>query len=1025
MGTLVHLQSVGDAPASNRIDLLMSSARIMLLPRTILRLEHFALDLFAAANQKWLQLQRDQELMMTNRPVRLAKTGFLDSALDMDDLRELQAESRFGARIIRSRKDSMTESLMDEMNVVKSAFMSPIQRMLSTASARDSRVVSNPPAAVAEDAETDQRKESGDSALADTPKKPVPSWKVDVELASLQFWIVSTDRKADAAGCMLSATVNIGIDTSQSAQTKGSTSQPLLTAFLSLGNVELQMDSPLGSLERASAILKNANFPWTLVEQFDVDATLQVDRCAHSTSDTTEVIESDLSSMSNNEAAGNFKAPNRSPDKFSFLRDVPSDWKEWLALVPSVRVDEIISRISYRDMPLLLKIVGCVSDVLKAEERLRQMVDASPTLASEQDDWESFPETPREASRYGQDDFDSNSTEGGDQQNDHSIQAKLQGLINLGGFQFRFINNIVDQESPVVGVRTQAIDVSIRADSLAKVEVSANCKIDAWYHNLRLVASEPLLEPWSVSLNVSRNPTVELTEVGKNVGSELSPNKPSWEMQVTSREYLQLNLTDAFIANLMAANRAWRWVVNEGGDPREIREYSTYWIRNNTGLPMKYWNTSHRPRSLAPGNEEPLRFGDFDERGGMGSRGPHSQERELFIAVEEEFASDTLSGKRRWQSETPIPVDQVDSRMYALVDSEVDFASTLMRKCECVIDVVVERGCKFFVVRSTLLMENKTASDLEVEFVPPQRRGGSWRTGGHQGHVIPIWKSIVKAASIVPVPVHLVSLGEGYVSVRPPDYQSEAGSSLSLLPKAYAKERVHLPVFDRPTSAANDGAASSEDSVGSQHTVKFHRLFSDRPVRPFVMTGSVSNSSDVLYHRMLSFHPPLIVHNLTAGLVDYSLSTPSDWMPALENEGAGATGMSTGWESSQQRIRERGTINVADSLIWHLSGGDTPLELRIRMQGFDWSDPLLLDGKMSVISRIQMKDVVTDAFLYVTAEIIMSEGNCRELLLYVPYWIVNLTGLKLEYEFDDERTGHEHSTMYVKHSVEVGIDWLH
>jgi hypothetical protein len=60
---------------------------------------------------------------------------------------------------------------------------------------------------------------------------------------------------------------------------------------------------------------------------------------------------------------------------------------------------------------------------------------------------------------------------------------------------------------------------------------------------------------------------------------------------------------------------------------------------------------------------------------------------------------------------------------------------------------------------------------------------------------------------------------------------------------------------------------------------------------------------------------------------------------------------------------------------------------------------------------------VTDALLYVTVEIIMSEGRCHEILLYVPYWIVNLTGLKLEYEFDEERTGHEHSTMYVSASL--------
>lgn len=996
----------------------------MLLPRTALRLEHFALDVFAAANQKWIQLQRDQDLMMANKPSRLGKAGFLDSALEIDDLRGMQPEARFGARAHRSRIDSLTESLIDEMNVVKSAFMSPIQRMLSTASARDSRIVSNPPETIIEKAQSsDQDSSSSDTHTAGgeqpSAKRHGPAMKIDIELANVELWVVSTDRKADAAGCVLSTTINIGVDTSNVTGNDADTavvSERLVTAFLSLANVEVQMDSPLGSLERASAILRNANFPWTLVEQFDVDATLQVDRCYQKQQEASKS-ESDLEPPEPKVNDANQRLGQKSSVALGFLRDVPAEWAEWLACAPSVRVDEIVSRVSYRDMPLLLKIAVGLGDVVKAEERLRQMVDASPTVTSEQEDWDSFPDTPRENSRHDHDELDADAAAVEQWVSDRALQMRMQGSMHLGGLQFRFINNIVDQESPVVGVRTQAIDVAARADSTALVEVSANCTLEAWYHNLRLVASEPLIEPWSVGVSLSRKfslPSVDADGAGVTEGSS---RVSAWELKVTSKESLQLNLTDAFIANLTAANRAWSWVVNEGGDPREIREYSTYWIRNNTGLPMQYWNASHRPRSLSPGGEEPLRFGDFDERGNQGSQSPHSRERELFIAVEEEYPSDALTNDRkRWQSETPIPVDQVDSRMYALVDNEADFASTIMRKCEVVIDVVVERGCKFFVVRSTLLMENKTASDLEVEFVPPQRRGGStaWRSGSHQGHIIPIWKAVVKAASVVPVPVHLVSLGEGYVLVRPPDYNvTEGGSSRGLLPKAYAKERVYLPVFDRPASSANEGNSSVDDGGTSQHSIKFHRLFSDRPVRPFVMMGSISSSSGALYHRTLSFHPPLILHNLTAGLLDFSLSTPSEWMPAVENESAGSTGMNMGWENTQQRVRERGTINVADSLIWHLSDGETPLELRIRMQGFDWSEPLLLDGRMSVMSRIQMKDLVTDAFLYVTVEIIMSEGKCREILLYVPYWIVNLTGLKLEYEFDEERTGHEHSTMYV------------
>lgn len=83
------------------------------------------------------------------------------------------------------------------------------------------------------------------------------------------------------------------------------------------------------------------------------------------------------------------------------------------------------------------------------------------------------------------------------------------------------------------------------------------------------------------------------------------------------------------------------------------------------------------------------------------------------------------------------------------------------------------------------------------------------------------------------------------------------------------------------------------------------------------------------------------------------------------------------------------------------------------MKGFDWSEPLELVEDLGDIVRIKMKDLVSDAHLYITAEIRMSKGHCRELFLYVPYWIVNLTGLKLEYEYEEERMGREHTTTYV------------
>ncbi|KAH7460009.1 putative vacuolar protein sorting-associated protein 13A [Phytophthora ramorum] len=451
--------------------------------------------------------------------------------------------------------------------------------------------------------------------------------------------------------------------------------------------------------------------------------------------------------------------------------------------------------------------------------------------------------------------------------------------------------------------------------------------------------------------------------------------------------------------------QCFRPVLEETIDPESSEEKSDQNSDSNSGGAESGVETSDEDVKATPWINTPT--GDKGDSPGMD--------------LPELFVRDVPLEWQEWiLSEPTVRVNQIISHIAyrdlpLLLKIFADVTATRMRKCECVIDVLVERGCKYFVVRSTLILENQTSSDLEVEFVPPQRRSmsRSLRSGNTQGHIIPIWKKIVKASSVVPVPVHIVSSGEGYVMVRPPEINgADDADTNGILPKAYAKERVHLPLFDRGSSSANENVTHMEtDEFGqAQCTIKFRRLYSDRPVRPFMMNICLSNASSALYHRTLSFHPLLIVHNLTAGPLDFCLATPSDWSPAVEAVTLTNSSMNAGWETREQRLRERGTINVADSLIWHLSSEETPLELSVRMKGFDWSEPLELEEDLGDLVRIKMKDLVSDAYLYITAEIRMSKGHCRELFLYVPYWIVNLTGLKLEYEYEEERMGGEHKT---------------
>ncbi|ETI34046.1 hypothetical protein F443_19370 [Phytophthora nicotianae P1569] len=1044
----------GSVATMNSLELVVSSARFILLPRTMLRLEHFVLDVFLAANKKWSELELQRDEAMANNPRGIEDSAFGDAG--PDDNRE--QEMRFAVPPLRPRSDSITESLKDDLNAVRSAFMSPLQRMLSSTSAKEGRVPESfTSRAIAEEtgssASVASKTELLSAGEGDKRKRlEIPQWKVDARFSNLQLWVVSTDRKADVAGCVFSSALVAEFDSAlHGGELSTSTdSTELVTASVRLNKVEVLVGSPTA---RDVEQLKPTLHTGTLVESFGVDMQFALRQCFRPVlDDAVDSESSDANSGSNNggvETRDNTvenseddsnaaswvnTTPTDRTDNTAvdlpelFLRDVPSEWRQWILSEPTVRIDQIFSHISYRDLPLLLKISASLTSMLGAEKKIRNTFIARLKAAADDLDWSDLQDMTGDYSEYahyfGADDMSDIEVEGHDVLPAAQHDVLTRASITARGVQFRLINNIADQASPVVEFESKGIELLFRAESNSMIEVIASCKAEAKYQNLRLVTMEPLIEPWSVKMILSQQ---QLRIRGlDNKGQQASP---PWKLDISSDVFLQLNLTDALIANLVAADRAWRWVVNAGGDSREMTEYSTYWIRNNTGMPLRYWGITCSEHSLAPGQEEPLRFNKVQSENEVregsrkyrqsGQRNTHVSERQLFIAVEEEYPSDSLSNTpRKWQSEASIPVDQVDSRMYALVDFEADFTATQMRKCECVIDVLVERGCKYFVVRSTLIMENQTASDLEVEFVPPQRRSVSRSMRAEhtpQGHIIPIWKKIVKASSVVPVPVHIVSSGEGYVMVRPPEITATDagdGASSGMLPKAYAKERVQLPLFDRGSSYANENMTQLEtdESSQAQCTIKFRRLYSDRPVRPFMMNVCFSSASSALYHRTLSFHPPLIVHNLTAGPLDFCIATPSDWSPPVEAVSLTNAVMNTGWETREQRLRERGSINVADSLIWHLSSEETPLELSVRMKGFDWSEPLELVEDLGDVVRIKMKDLVSDAHLYITAEIRMGKGHCRELFLYVPYWIVNLTGLKLEYEYEEERMGREHST---------------
>ncbi|TMW64890.1 hypothetical protein Poli38472_009057 [Pythium oligandrum] len=933
-------------------EIVVAAVRLRVLPRALLRIENFGVGIAVGLAKKLAQ--QDPRIVTSDQP-----PGPVDGMTSGVDFHPLSGTGN------RERKNSLAES-------------------------RDG----------GRELESSHHIRFDEDAFGGSRDRVMPPGKtlrcnVVFHLSRFELWVLSSEQRKEAPGLCLSNNVHVDVTYATSPMVPR-----LLSGTGTIGEVSLYLKSPLDSSPQLS-MLDDQLSSWRLIEPFDVKCMVDVRDCSVDPTETQDADDSKDQMVSASQPAGASQG------------SVPTTWQNWVFVKSSVSISTVTTRVSYRDLPVILKVGGAVAQVTTLEAQVRRPL---ATISSHEDAFLELAALDPEADEV----FVADERRKG-------VPTIVNVTVDLESIQFRLINDLVGEDSPVVGFRVGPLNAVVDDVSGVMTEIRCGCSLEAWYHNLRLVASEPLMEPWGFEVSCTRQIDQLCAEQ-----ESLDEDKPSapWKVAVSAKDYLQCNLTDAFITNMMAASRAWEWVTHEGADSSERTEYSAYSIRNQTGMSLRYWGRTCRMSILPPGKEEPLIFKHqsgsalpYDGRQLSGSSEiTLSAERQLFLAVEEADQDDD-STIRTWRSEFAIPVDQADSRMYALVDPDTDGSGGSVRKCECIIDVLVERGCKVFVVRSTLVLENKTASELEIEFMPPHRKmSPPARSVTPRGHLTPSWKAVVPSSSLLPVPISIVSSTDGYLMVRPPDIKS-SDSNGSILPKSYAKKRVHVPLFERSSISLTDGVIT-DGSESAYCSVRFHRLYGDRPVRPFMMSASLTMAKDALYHRKLSFYAPLVIHNLTAGPLEFCLSTPNDWTPATDGANNASSSVNLGWEDCQQRLRERGTINVADSLVWHLCDWDTPLELRIRMKGFEWSDPLRVVEDMEGRSRVKMADLSSSAFLYVTAEMQSTERRSRELLLYVPYWIVNLTGLKLEYEHDDERASYEHPTMLLAGQKRLDRDEL-
>ena len=282
----------------------------------------------------------------------------------------------------------------------------------------------------------------------------------------------------------------------------------------------------------------------------------------------------------------------------------------------------------------------------------------------------------------------------------------------------------------------------------------------------------------------------------------------------------------------------------------------------------------------------------------------------------------------------------------------------------CIVDVTVTKnGRKMVVVRSTFLIENHTASKLKIEF-----------TGGLT------WKEIVDPGQMIAIPAHLATLTTGQLILEP-------------ISKTTTYTRQIVPIrWDGYSGDAQLGYTSDIELMRFKSTYSIFICSAVLTAKP------VANAT--YGRRVLCFYPPYRIENLLASEIEYRIISESD--------------------QSEEILC--GELRRTGKLTLHQCGWTDRLKILLRLEHFEWSEPLILPAVISnpLQTRLRPSDIdieeehvveMTDvhgASLHLGVHLECGPGATFHLILFTPYWIINRTQLSLEFKHDPKVIGKEH-----------------
>ena len=458
---------------------------------------------------------------------------------------------------------------------------------------------------------------------------------------------------------------------------------------------------------------------------------------------------------------------------------------------------------------------------------------------------------------------------------EQSIVATFQGI------KITLINNVAGVDVPFAKFDIGGLRATVDAFSHSR-RVSANLNLEAMYFNQTLCAWEPMVEPWSARFD-------NWTTPGQDNVISLKADKPFY-VNLTRGMLDSVTSSLELVTKVEAENK--KAAEEKAGPSGSGDRYSSYMIRNDTDIPLKFKIGDHSKRDitgpsgfsarkdsdgtapllgdppLLPGEESSLRY-------------PQSM-----TQLDKRLVTVALKG---YQQLPPFDLDNPQGAVeFSLESNRKGPSIGASEPLKVAVETRVVGGIRVVSVHSTVSVRNNTSIPLECSGVvvdPGARMFMPLRSGSAGVQIRPVdfpkqskctvsgrWDQDGKAfqpfsknsAYATSVPVDIPELVSKMELSNAPEAKERNHRVAPHLTLTCAPRSYQLPIF-------NLTVVASQETTAAAREIKNENKNAAGAPPPTIVT--------------LDLHPPLVLENALACEASFTISTKRDEDVEYDDDG--------------------------------------------------------------------------------------------------------------------------------------------